>query len=369
MTLFAPRAGLSRATWLSLLFTAPLGPGAPAALPEAALDRTARAPDRGASPETLVAPLDGSERERLSVRAARLETLLDEWRDSGWWVLGGSDEGFPRRLRRRLGADAPALLWVQGEAGPCARGGIALVQGTDRTEAQILVSGATSIRLKNGSITIEPEGGGATALRLSPPGCEPGNEAALAETAWALADAVVVAGLSRGDSAWAGIVSLIDSGRQPVWLANMEGDAELLLRAGARPAPPDGLRASVLLAPKPSREARALMDATSVAGFAEAQAPFGAEPAAGRVKRTAHLRLVSDMGFDRAGRGRDLAGPALFDLFRDRLLVLLRGGPLGAGPIAEAMGLLREQTDLWLLRALQEQAVRFDPETTLYSAA
>ncbi len=371
MSIFAPRAGLSRATWLALLFAVSLGVDAPDALPAEAWARVTRFLGRKMAPDEPQDPLTSAERAQISARADWIETMLPDWRDAGWWLLGQADPGFPRRLRRRLGPETPALLWGKGATEPCGRGGVARVRGSAATEPVVALPGAASILVDGARIVIAPEGSPPTELLLSPPGAAVGNGDALNETAWALADAVVIDGVRRGDSCWAGIVALIASDRQPVWLAGMAGDAELLLRAGARPVPPDGVRASVLLAPKPSREARALMHGAGmpdIAGFAEAQAAFGGETERLRATRTPHLRLVSGTPRELPERVPDFAGPPLFEVFLERLLVLLRGGGLGAGPIAESMGLLREQTDLWLLRAVQENAVRFDPATVLYSA-
>lgn len=71
-------------------------------------------------------------------RGVTLSTALDKWASYGVRVVSRSDETYPARLRKHLGAKAPALIYYAGNSALLAGGGMAFVGardiGTEETE-------------------------------------------------------------------------------------------------------------------------------------------------------------------------------------------------------------------------------------------
>lgn len=64
---------------------------------------------------------------RLLDRGPALALALDRWESAGIWVVHRSDDDYPRRLKERLKASAPALLFGCGDIGLGDAGGVAIV--------------------------------------------------------------------------------------------------------------------------------------------------------------------------------------------------------------------------------------------------
>lgn len=64
-------------------------------------------------------------------RGAALAVALDRWLNTGMWFLGRSDDGYPQRLRKRLGESAPPILFGYGEQRHLQHGGVAIVGSRD----------------------------------------------------------------------------------------------------------------------------------------------------------------------------------------------------------------------------------------------
>ena len=80
---------------------------------------------KSASPERIAA---------LLRRGVTLSTALDKWASYGVRVVSRADESYPARLRKHLGAKAPALLYYAGNAALLSGGGMAFVGARDITE-------------------------------------------------------------------------------------------------------------------------------------------------------------------------------------------------------------------------------------------
>ena len=80
---------------------------------------------------------DDSRLERLLGRGFLLSQAVERWRSRAIWVLSRADTGYPRRLKRRLGEYAPAVLYGCGEASILSTGGLAVVGSRDVTEPLI----------------------------------------------------------------------------------------------------------------------------------------------------------------------------------------------------------------------------------------
>ncbi len=87
--------------------------------------------DRVAGWEDAAIPL--ARLEALLDRGAALGLALEKWQRAGLWVLTRSDADYPERLKKRLGAKAPPVLFGCGASRLLNAGGIAVV-GSRRAE-------------------------------------------------------------------------------------------------------------------------------------------------------------------------------------------------------------------------------------------
>lgn len=74
---------------------------------------------------------------RLLARGGQLAFELDRLRSRGIWVVTIADDAYPARLVRRLGSDAPPVLFGSGDASGLDRGGIAIVGSRDADDAAV----------------------------------------------------------------------------------------------------------------------------------------------------------------------------------------------------------------------------------------
>lgn len=80
------------------------------------------------------AKLDPVRIRALLQRGAALALATEKWLRSGLWIISRGDESYPRRLKRKLGEDAPALLYGVGDADLLDLGGLAIVGSRDASE-------------------------------------------------------------------------------------------------------------------------------------------------------------------------------------------------------------------------------------------
>ena len=148
------RAELSPNAQAILLLTAPLiaGRGKPSADPLTAgeyrrlarrLRELRREPadllDRGADSllKECGSHLDAARLERLLGRGFLLSQAVERWRTRAIWVVSRADAGYPQRLKRRLGEDAPPVLYGCGDASILDGGGLAVVGSRNVNETLI----------------------------------------------------------------------------------------------------------------------------------------------------------------------------------------------------------------------------------------
>ena len=81
--------------------------------------------------------LDSERLERLLGRGFLLAQAVERWRTRAIWVLSRADADYPRRLKQRLGGDAPPILYGCGEAAILSTGGLAVVGSRNVHEALI----------------------------------------------------------------------------------------------------------------------------------------------------------------------------------------------------------------------------------------
>ena len=148
------RAELSPNAQAILLLTAPLiaGRGRPSADPLTAgeyrrlarrLRELHREPadllDRGA--DSLLKECgshpDAARLDRLLGRGFLLSQAVERWRTRAVWVVSRADAGYPQRLKKRLGEDAPPVLYGCGDASILDAGGLAVVGSRNVNETLI----------------------------------------------------------------------------------------------------------------------------------------------------------------------------------------------------------------------------------------
>ncbi len=138
---------LSPETQAALLLTAPLMAGQTAPCPDLLspgefnrLEERLRGPglglaDMAGAAEAAVKAcgevVDGARLERLLGRGLLLGQAVERWRARALWVAGRGDAAYPERLKERLGALAPPILYGCGEESLLGTGGLAVVGSRD----------------------------------------------------------------------------------------------------------------------------------------------------------------------------------------------------------------------------------------------
>jgi len=366
--------------------------------------------------------------DRLLARRADLEATLAGWDRAGLWVLSHADAEYPKRLKRRLRARAPFLLFGAGDRQALNRGGIALEAVSEDALgfacgfAGLAARAGLSVlaRLPGGPAEESPPAaallaalsrdGGAIGLTEDDlleagadpalaPHLRPGGSGVLVTTRqpgrpsrgadalpagrtvpiglclYGLCDAALLArpvrrhlpGALVPDPVWEDAATALDHEWVPVWLRQPAPDMSELLRRGARPLPDDETSPRTLLA----HMAPAISAAPP--GFAEAAQPFPMPPSAGDtfgLRATAAprppLRLVSS---DPATPARLDGAVILYEAFMRQALTLLEPAPLAAATLARVLQLVPEQAERWLDRACAEGRVVREEETGLYRRA
>ena len=377
-------------------------------------------PDAAVPPDRLTGLLE---------RSTLLDAALERWERSGIWVIGRDDPDYPRRVKRRLRDEAPALLFGRGDRLLLNRGGIALVGGDGNDAEAVDYAAGFAVRAAAAGLTTisglgNPVEDAAVEGSLSHRGSavgvlagdlqaqdadarlrgsmdrlvlvsetEPGGSGnGSVRCIYGVSDAALLVGVGRGSDRWADTVGAIEKEWVPHWVRAGDPEAGTLIRLGAHAVADEEAAPRTLLSPpRPARlSTRRTMGSTFpapapqplVAGFAEAAEPFPApppqpllqplsqpQPSTPPGERGAHLRLVELHPRPAAppAHGEQRAPePSLYEVFERQVEMLLRNGPLGAARIAEAMELTRPQADAWLLRAEGESVVELDPETRLY---
>jgi predicted Rossmann fold nucleotide-binding protein DprA/Smf involved in DNA uptake len=70
---------------------------------------------------------DVEQMRRLLGRGFLLSQAVERWSSRAIWVMSRADAGYPRRLKKRLGSAAPAVLYGCGDSGLLDAGGLAVV--------------------------------------------------------------------------------------------------------------------------------------------------------------------------------------------------------------------------------------------------
>ena len=90
--------------------------------------------------------VDAARLERLLGRGFLLSQAVERWRTRAIWVVSRADAGYPQRLKKRLGEDAPPVLYGSGDASILDAGGLAVV-GSRNVDGTLIEYAADAGRL------------------------------------------------------------------------------------------------------------------------------------------------------------------------------------------------------------------------------
>lgn len=99
--------------------------------------RPAQLLEVGASTDLVDAKLEPGRIRALLGRGAAMALASEKWLRSGLWIVSRSDEDYPRRLKKKLGYEAPALLYGAGQAELLNSGGLAIVGSRNASDLEL----------------------------------------------------------------------------------------------------------------------------------------------------------------------------------------------------------------------------------------
>ncbi|MEX2184185.1 MAG: DNA-processing protein DprA [Chloroflexota bacterium] len=104
---------------------------------------------------------------RRLARGGQLAFELDRLRSRGVWVVTIADEAYPSRLRDRLGASAPPVLFASGPAGLLTGGGIAIVGSREADYASVAFAARlASAAARGGTLVVSGGARGVDAVSM-----------------------------------------------------------------------------------------------------------------------------------------------------------------------------------------------------------
>lgn len=341
------------------------------------------------------AKLEPSRVRALLKRGTALALATEKWLRSGAWILSRSDPHYPGHLKKRLGADAPALLYGAGAPELLLRGGLAIVGSRNASEAALEFTrqvaercGAETITVVSGgargidsaAMQAAGEAGGTVigvladsllaAIRnrqnrvglengklvlVSPfypeAGFNTGNAMARNRCIYALADhaLVVQSDLDKGGT-WAGATENLREGWVPLFVRQdreAAGNTELI-RKGGRSFDYDFRRQEPLRSYLESRTG----DQEPIELFSNTAG-----------KETVAKQETAQYGTPSAASPADVPPVPRFegDLYGEflrRLVVVLSEKPMSQKDIAKSLGLAAAQAKAWLKKAEEDGAVK-----------
>lgn len=356
----------------------------------------------------------------LLARGAALGLALEKWQRAGLWVLTRGDPEYPDRLKRRLRAESPPVLFGCGNKSLLAGGGIAVVGSRDANEddlaftAQfgkraaaegfsIVSGGARGVDQAAMMGALEHEGTAVGVLAdsllrsatsaqyrkrimsgdlvlITPfnpeAGFNVGHAMARNRYIYCLADAAVVVSSAAGKGGtWSGALEDIEAEWVPLWVkavaTESSGNPELI-RRGAHRLPDDLTSLSSLLNGAPTSARTSTPTDLPLLSQEEARpaalsldqctagppAPTG-EPSDQRTEAEPELERVTSPA----------AGPASMDfysLFLTRMMESATSTALSADEIAAAFRLEKSQVSAWLKRGVDDGTMRKLSKPTRY---
>lgn len=346
------------------------------------------------------AKLEPSRVRALLKRGTALALATEKWLRSGAWVISRSDADYPAHLKKRLGMEAPALLYGAGDPQLLLRGGLAIVGSRNASEAALEFTrrvaercGAENVTVVSGgargidsaAMQAAGEAGGTVigvladsllaAIRnrqnriglesgklvlVSPfypeAGFNAGNAMARNRCIYALADhaLVVQSDLNKGGT-WAGATENLREGWVPLLVrrdSSALGNAELA-RKGARPFDYDFTTGGRL---------RDWLDGAVNEGQPAELFP----PKAVVVKQETPVYepALAESAPIAQGQVPELD---LYGEFLRRLIVLLRDKPMSHKEIAQSFAIQSGQAKAWINRAVQDGAIETKGKAKKYA--
>jgi predicted Rossmann fold nucleotide-binding protein DprA/Smf involved in DNA uptake len=354
--------------------------------------------------------------ESLLGRAGALGLALEKWERTGLWVMTRSDADYPERLKRRLKAASPPLLFGCGNRLLLGTGGLAVVGSRDAGESDLAFAAALGAEAAAQGLSIvsggargvdeavmlgalEHEGTAvgvladsllrtATSVRyrkhlmgrdlvlVSPfnpeAGFEVGNAMSRNRYIYCLADAAVVVSSSlNAGGTWTGAIENLRDGWVPLWVKpgpqSASGNAEMVQR-GARWLP-DGkhdLSALMLaaegaasIAPEPAAE-RSLLDLPLLT-TAQHQDSVREISTGADGHGTAEAHDPQTVGLDADQTPQPERTPQALDfyeLFLLKVKTLPATSALTLEQLRDCLELTQPQLSAWLKRAVAEGQIR-----------
>lgn len=311
----------------------------------------------------------------LLERGAALGLLVDKWSRAGIWVMTRADADYPSRLKRRLGAVSPAVLFGCGRRALLEGSGLAVVGSRNATDDDLAYSrrlgqlaagrgytvvsgGARGVDEASMRGALESEGtavgvltsdllqvctsarfreaiarGDLVLVSATNPEARfnVGNAMGRNKYIYCLADAAVVVHSGTSGGTWSGAMENLKKGWVPLWIKETTdpaaGNHPLLGTSGTRPLPAD-------LAQFPF-ETLLVQDAPQPEP-ADAPAPPPVEPSLA----TTATSPVEMMTF--------------YELFVHKVRELCWDKECRPDELAETLQLHRTQLDIWLKQAVED---------------
>lgn len=350
--------------------------------------------------------------EALLGRGAALGLALEKWQRAGLWVLTRSDPDYPKRLKRRLRSEAPAILFGCGNKGLLNRGGIAVVGSRDageedlafaeklgRTAAEqgrsVISGGARGVDLSAMLGALESGGTAVGVLAdsllksatsaiyrkrimsgdltlISPVNPEAGFNVGHAmsrnQYIYCLADAAVVISSTRDKGGtWNGALENLKAAWVPLWIkrsANVGSGNPELVRRGGHWLPDDFVSLDSLLDGSPTVEA-ARSDLPLLALDAERSSASGAADVALEIRS----RQSENSAAERAGIASPHRNEMDFSLFLARMRDMTATAAMAASDIAARLELDKAQLNAWLKRGVGERKIKKLTKPVRYQSA
>lgn len=349
-------------------------------------------------------------------RGAALALALEKWQRAGLWVLTRADADYPDRLKRRLKAESPPILFGCGNRALLNRGGIAVVGSRNAGENDLAF--AANLGAKAASEGLSVVSGGARGVDQSamlgaleregtavgvladsllrsatsqqlrkhimsgdlvlvtPFNPEAGFNVGHAMTRnkyiYCLADAAVVVTSSAGEGGtWNGAIEDLEAAWVPLWVRQTSdpksGNAELAKR-GARILADQPLRLRALLEGCVAQPGAAATPELPLLGMARVNDARSTEPPPPTEDETV-ARRAERAGDAAASPGKPSepgAAPDFYALFLQRLGELTAGRAMPSEEIAASLALEKAQVAVWLKRGVAERRIQKQLKPTRY---
>ena len=322
--------------------------------------------------------------DQLLGRGGALALALEKWQRAGLWVLTRSDPDYPGRLKQRLKAQSPPVLFGCGNRRLLNQGGVAVVGSRNATEGDLGITSELGAEIASrgqsvvsggargvdqhamlGALEREGTAVGVLADRLlrvatsaiyrkyltahnlvlvSPfnpeAGFHVGNAMARNRYIYCLADRAVVisSSLDKGGT-WHGAVEAMQAQWVPLWV--MAADRESsgnpeLVRRGAKPWEPGDFGQLFGI------------QTAAPAASQETAREKGAVPSAARAAETGRQVFV----------GMSSPTDEFYEFFLRRLNALTSGDALTPDDISNRLNLKKPQVNAWLGQGVREKRIR-----------